>query len=461
MNGITRRCLLLCGVIVLLSQCGSSLAQEAALYQYTSAVRFEENPGYFHYILECRGGNGFTSASVLEIEPALCWRVAAAHFQVVDGKIDAKTSEVATFDGVLKISKSYLSFLPMEPSPANPERKFATSDVGFQHQTGQGFGFISRLGSGKGEFYKFGLVAICSQCSAVPPPPDPAKAGQLDVEFAMISDTIKDFDGSFQRYRAVQSHLKFAVTPANQPGPSATPDSMMMFSELNRDMAEMCSQPAKSCMQTYSKYQACSASKAPTNCGAAPACSASCTLASQDYQKLHADVRFTPPVAPEVSASAWLSPRKPDAPPVGDTTGGMSISGMRGGGGIFSGVSGGVPPLAGRPPNAGPLRISAGIMAGLALTHAAPVYPPVARAAHLQGTVMLHAVIGKEGQMERVEVISGPPMLQGAALEAAKQWTYKPYLLNGAPTEVDTTVIVNFNLNAGPASVPPATPATN
>jgi TonB family protein len=453
-NGVTKRCLFICGVIALLSQCGSSLAQEAALYGYTSAVRFEESPGYFHYILECRDVNGSTSTNVPGTELALCWSVVAAHFQVVDGKIDEKTSNPTGIDGVLKVSKSYVSFVPKNPDPANPERKFATSDVALQHQAGQASGFVAVLAAGKGEFYKFVLVSVCSKCAATPPLPDPAKAGQLDAEFAMISDTIKDFDGSLKRYRELSSHMRLTVSPDNQPGPSATTDSLKRFSELNRDMAEMCSEPAKSCIQTYSRYQACRASDAPTSCGAIPTCSASCTLVPRDYFfKLHAEVRFTPPVAPEVSATAWLSPTTPGSP---------GVVGMSGG--IFGGL-GATPSLPARPANAtGAVRIASGVVAGLKLTGAAPVYPPVARAAHMQGTVTLHAIISKEGKMERVEVISGPSLLQGAALEAVKQWTYKPYLLNGAPAEVDTTVIVNFNLNGAAGSAPatpPVSPATN
>jgi len=78
-----------------------------------------------------------------------------------------------------------------------------------------------------------------------------------------------------------------------------------------------------------------------------------------------------------------------------------------------------------------------------------PIYPAIARAAHQGGTVTLHAIISKNGTIEQLSVISGPAMLQGAAMDAVKTWRYKPYLLNGEPTEVDTTIMVNFNLNGG------------
>ena len=94
-----------------------------------------------------------------------------------------------------------------------------------------------------------------------------------------------------------------------------------------------------------------------------------------------------------------------------------------------------------------PVRIAGGVIAGNILTKATPIYPQVAKDAKVSGTVVLHAIIDKEGMMKSLNVISGPAMLQGAAIDAVRQWTYRPYLLNGEPTEVDTTITVNFSLN--------------
>ena len=74
-----------------------------------------------------------------------------------------------------------------------------------------------------------------------------------------------------------------------------------------------------------------------------------------------------------------------------------------------------------------------------------PNYPPLARQARIQGQVVLQAVISKEGTIQNLQLISGHPMLAPAAIEAVKQWRYKPYLLNGEPVEVDTQVVVNFS----------------
>jgi len=75
-----------------------------------------------------------------------------------------------------------------------------------------------------------------------------------------------------------------------------------------------------------------------------------------------------------------------------------------------------------------------------------PVYPPLARAARVQGTVVLHAIISRQGTVERLEVASGHPMLDRAAIEAVSQWLFRPYILNGQPIEVETQITVNFVL---------------
>jgi protein TonB len=88
-------------------------------------------------------------------------------------------------------------------------------------------------------------------------------------------------------------------------------------------------------------------------------------------------------------------------------------------------------------------------VAGNKLSGSNPVYPPIAKAAHVSGAVVLHAIISKSGTIENLEVISGPEMLRNAATEAVRGWRYKPYILNGEPTEVETTVTVNFNFGGG------------
>ncbi|HTS34689.1 MAG TPA: TonB family protein [Candidatus Solibacter sp.] len=140
-------------------------------------------------------------------------------------------------------------------------------------------------------------------------------------------------------------------------------------------------------------------------------------------------------------------------PPVMATTG--VVGGVPGGvpGGSMGGVIGSVlssTPVA-VPKIATPqrVRVSSGVQSGLLVRRVQPNYPPLARQARIQGVVVLQAQISKDGNIENLQLISGHPMLAPAAIEAVKQWKYKPYLLNGEPVEVETQVQVNFTLSGG------------
>jgi protein TonB len=76
-----------------------------------------------------------------------------------------------------------------------------------------------------------------------------------------------------------------------------------------------------------------------------------------------------------------------------------------------------------------------------------PIYPPLARQARIQGTVVLKAKINQTGDVVSLELVSGHPMLAPAAIEAVKQWKYLPYILNGNAVDVETQVRVNFTLS--------------
>ena len=92
------------------------------------------------------------------------------------------------------------------------------------------------------------------------------------------------------------------------------------------------------------------------------------------------------------------------------------------------------------------IRLSSTIVEGLLVHKVMPIYPPIALAAHIQGTVVLAATISKAGTIENLHVVSGQPMLQQAAVDAVQHWAYRPYLLNGEPVAVETTVNVVFTL---------------
>jgi periplasmic protein TonB len=95
----------------------------------------------------------------------------------------------------------------------------------------------------------------------------------------------------------------------------------------------------------------------------------------------------------------------------------------------------------------GPVRVSGLVVEGMLIHRTMPVYPPIAVASRKEGVVVLQATISRAGNIENLRVISGPIMLQQAALNAVRDWRYRPYLLSGEPVEVETTVNVIFKLN--------------
>ncbi len=92
------------------------------------------------------------------------------------------------------------------------------------------------------------------------------------------------------------------------------------------------------------------------------------------------------------------------------------------------------------------VKIDPAVIAGLAIEQKHPVYPAEAKEKHIEGAVVLKATISKEGAVENLQIVSGPKELYASAIEAVKEWRYKPYVLNGEPTEVETTVTVNYSL---------------
>jgi protein TonB len=156
-------------------------------------------------------------------------------------------------------------------------------------------------------------------------------------------------------------------------------------------------------------------------------------------------------IAPRFVPREIATVDEPSAPPAIDISG----PGVFGGTGtdrngvlhsIESGIGAVVPP----PPaiSAHPPRVSR-MMEGNLIYRLQPQYPPLARQARIQGMVVLRAMISREGKIENVQVISGPPLLVKSAMDAVLQWRYRPYYLNNEPVEVETQVTVNFTLSGG------------
>ena len=136
------------------------------------------------------------------------------------------------------------------------------------------------------------------------------------------------------------------------------------------------------------------------------------------------------------------------------------IPGVPGGtfGGVIGGIIGSVPTAAPPPPPppvpvkevkaAAPQRIRVGgnVQAAMIIRQPRPLYPPLAKSARIQGTVRFNAIIGEDGTIKNLTLVSGHPLLVAAAQDAVKQWVYRPTLLNGEPVEVVTQIDVIFTL---------------
>lgn len=96
----------------------------------------------------------------------------------------------------------------------------------------------------------------------------------------------------------------------------------------------------------------------------------------------------------------------------------------------------------------GRVSVAPGVVQGLLIFKVAPTYPPSAKENHIQGQVVLHAVIGKDGSLRELTALSGPEALIESSMEAVRQWRYKPYFLNGEPVDVETQITVNYQLKA-------------
>jgi len=103
---------------------------------------------------------------------------------------------------------------------------------------------------------------------------------------------------------------------------------------------------------------------------------------------------------------------------------------------------------AGGPQSTRPMRVrvSQGVTQGMVISKVQPIYPPDAKAARVQGSVVIAVIIGKDGNVQSERLVSGHPLLSPAAMDAVKGWKYRPYVLNGDPVEVDTQITVNFTL---------------
>jgi len=149
------------------------------------------------------------------------------------------------------------------------------------------------------------------------------------------------------------------------------------------------------------------------------------------------------PAAAPVEAPSEIRPE------TGITDAGGVPGGVEGGvpGGVVGGVVGGLPDAPPPPPPPQqPVRVGGNIKPPTKIKNVAPVYPPIAQSARVQGVVIIEATIGPDGRVKDARVLRSIPLLDQAALDAVRQWEFTPTLLNGVPVPVIMTVTVNFTL---------------
>ena len=191
----------------------------------------------------------------------------------------------------------------------------------------------------------------------------------------------------------------------------------------------------------------------------APAAATAPRVAHVVARHFDANQLFAPKVVPKTVAVLPDLPQEPaDAPAIAGVQGGVAggqIGVVVGGvlGGVIGGVPSVAPPLPPPPPAKAPepttpkvIRVGGQVEAAKVISAPPPLYPVLAKDARVGGTVQLDATIGEDGHIENLKVLSGPPLLINAAVDAVKQWTYRPTILNGKPVKVQTQIMVNFQL---------------
>ncbi len=161
-------------------------------------------------------------------------------------------------------------------------------------------------------------------------------------------------------------------------------------------------------------------------------------------------VRRVPIIQPQRMVAPTVIPKKIEivkdqAPDVG-MVGGTGVAGGTGvPGGIIAGL-GPPPPPPPKPVTPQRIRVGGNVEAAKLERQIQPIYPQIAKTAHIQGTVVLHAVIAKDGSIQELTYVTGPALLMRSAMDAVRQWHYAPTELNGQPVEVDTTIQVVYTL---------------
>lgn len=341
-------------------------AQEPATIDSEPAVRFEQSPGYFHYAAFCRTPKAFTAQMpksglpLDQIEYGIGWYVTGSVTRTA-GAAGVGSPEI---DGRIVVSLHHVRFMPSSPQFAAQYFDIPHGEVELEHSPGQPDAILK----GKDVALSFQLRKICQTCAAGAPVPSGLNTALLDQEFALLDDTLKQFESGWRKTYRLSKGGSTEIAAGNRPaGTEPHPGR-----EANRS--------------------------ADLNTRQSPAINFERSVKPASLAASHARVSMSAPTL-------------------------------------------GLP--AGRP-----VRITSWAADGLLVRKVPPSYPLEAKLVRLEGTVVVKAVIDRSGEVSEVNALSGPPLLESAAVDAVKQWQYHPYAVNGQPVDVETTIEVVFALDA-------------
>lgn len=489
---------------ILFVVCVALQGQTPVFFSGQRAVRYEESPGIYHLVVPVYLKADGTEATLpaTDTHPALLWVATAVRAKMSSAPIDP--SEVV--EGSMRVTEQNVEFLPRDPKDAGFRFQLSSSEADFNHHPGLESGMIGS----KSGYYQFNFENICFDCAtdtALPPPVHPE---QRDGEFQMFGESLTHFQAVWERIREISEQTSFEVNPKNQPSAADAEGAMQAYAAMNRRLAELCPETAKSCLRSYEKYQACRTGSQTAVCGPAPACTTACTISRKARNDLKAGVcvrgnSLFATLFPDWSEAllhdpAWQPAKLSSAEASEMLFRGLSLTGFMGlPAGMEPGTAGAPTMVALGPTSCsveigyekaklaqiGKIKGLIGIGAGQArggnatdnlplqsvatvssdgrvhlsglaarshlLTSVAPVPPALAVAARISGSVVLHMIVSKEGKVSEIDVVSGIDLLTTSVIEAVKQWTYSPYLVDGKPVEVDTSMTWNFKFAEAPA----------
>ena len=359
-------------------------AQEPAVISGYQAVRFEQSPGFFHYAALCRTPTEF-SAQIPPIKLPKEVTESAVCWYVKASRIRSGGTDDPSpeADGKLVISAHRVRFMPHNPQAADLYADLQRERVELKHQTGDAYATIGSADS----VYSFRFSKLCPSCAPGTTIAPGFNSALLDQEFGLLDESLRNFQSGWKKIYQLSSGVPVETQPRTQVAASGGSAPRRPSGQPDPAAAPRPSAPAVS------------------NSGAIPAAKPSVTAP-----------KTAPKTAPVVALAAPVkTPVAPETEP------------MR--------------------PVVKSVKVPAGTAAGMLVKKVEPVYPLEAKVVRLEGTVVLRAVIDTTGEVAAVGALSGPPLLESAAVEAVRQWQYRPYAVNGQPVEVETTIQVVFSLD--------------